>query len=182
MAIVSVRERPRGVLERCAAVVSRRRFGRTVQPLQAAWLHHGVLVAMGVLEGAVDRGWHRLDPPLRRLAVQAAATSIGCTWCTDFGYWENVQAGLDPAKVRDVPHWQDSPAYDDRERAVLEFATCATATPVVVPEDLVVRLHALFDDAEIVELAAWVALESFRSRFNAGLGLTSDGFRLDCAV
>ena len=35
-------------------------------------------------------------------------------------------------------------------------------------------------DAEFVELAAWVALENFRSRFNAGLGLRSQGFSDNC--
>ena len=34
----------------------------------------------------------------------------------------------------------------------------------------------LFTNAEFVELAAWVALENLRSRFNAGLGLHAQGF------
>jgi hypothetical protein len=33
-----------------------------------------------------------------------------------------------------------------------------------------------------VELAGWVALENFRSRFNAGLGLRSQGFSDSCAI
>jgi len=43
-------------------------------------------------------------------------------------------------------------------------------------------LRRSFSDAEIVELAAWVALENFRSRFNAGLGLRSQGFAEKCEV
>ena len=31
-----------------------------------------------------------------------------------------------------------------------------------------------------MELAAWVAMENFRSRFNAGLGLRSQGFSDHC--
>ncbi len=37
-------------------------------------------------------------------------------------------------------------------------------------------------DAEFVELAAWVALENLRSRFNAGLGLRSQGFSDTCKI
>jgi hypothetical protein len=44
------------------------------------------------------------------------------------------------------------------------------------------RLHEHFTEAEIVELAAWVAMENFRSRFNAGLGLHSQGFSDSCEV
>ena len=34
--------------------------------------------------------------------IQATAGAIGCSWCTDFGYYEGVQQGVDPRKVRDV--------------------------------------------------------------------------------
>ena len=116
------------------------------------------------------------------LAVQASAGAIGCSWCVDFGYYEGLQRGLDPAKVRDVPRWRDTDVYDDRERAVLEYAEAASATPAAVTEDLVTRLRSMFSDAEIVELASWVALENYRSRFNAGLGLHSQGFSDSCRI
>ena len=84
--------------------------------------------------------------------------------------------------MREVPRWRSSDAYDERELVVLEYAHEATATPVRISDDLVERLHRHFSDAEIVELAAWVALENFRSRINAGLGLKSQGFSDRCAV
>src|ERR1700723_163726 len=126
--------------------------------------HAGVLVGMGALETVVGATWRKLDSHLRWLAIQSTAGAIGCSWCTDFGYYEGVQQGVDPAKIREVFNWRESVVYDDRERAVLEYSEVATSTPVGVPEDLVERLHDLFTEAEIVELAAWVALENFRSR------------------
>ena len=128
---------------------------------------------MGALETAAERGWKRLDPRLRWLAIQAAAGEIGCSWCTDFGYYEGMQQGIDPRKVRDVPRFGDSDVYDETERVVLDYAVAATATPVAIADELVERLHRHLSEPEIVELAAWVALENFRSRFNAGLGLKS---------
>ena len=50
--------------------------------------------------------WKRLDPTLKALAVMAAAVSIGCSWCVDFGYWVSTSEGVDPAKLRDVPQWR----------------------------------------------------------------------------
>jgi alkylhydroperoxidase family enzyme len=146
----------------------------------AASHHAGVLMAMGAVETAAERGWKRLDPHLRWLAVQGAAGDIGCSWCTDFGYYEGMQQGVDPRKVRDVARFGDSDAYDDTERVVLAYAAAATTTPVVVSDALVERLHKHLSEPEIVELAAWVALENFRSRFNAGLGLRSQGFSDSC--
>jgi len=182
MAHVTLVERPAGLVPRFAARYSRRRFGQVVEPVMAAAHHGGVLVAMGALETAAERGWKRLDPRLRWLAVQAAGGEIGCSWCTDFGYYEGMQQGIDPRKVRDVSRFGDSDVYDDAERVVLDYAVAATATPVALPEELIERLHRHLSEPEIVELAAWVALENFRSRFNAGLGLKSQGFSDRCEV
>jgi alkylhydroperoxidase family enzyme len=182
MANVSLVEEPKGFVPRMAAMYSRRRFGRDVEPMQAAAHHPGVLVAAGLVETAAEKGWKKLDPHLMLLAVQASAGVIGCSWCTDFGYYESLQRGQDPAKVRDVPVWRDSTVYTEKERTVLEYAEAASQTPAVISDDLVERLHAHFDEGEIVELAAWVALENYRSRFNAGLGLHSQGFSDNCRV
>jgi len=139
-------------------------------------------MAMGALETIAERGWGRLDHRLRWLAIQASAMRIGCSWCTDFGYFEGMQRGVDAHKVRAVAEWRTSALFDDRERAVLEYAEAATATPVVIADELMERLHLHFSDDELVELVSWVALENLRSRFNAGLGLHSQGFAAECAI
>ena len=182
MAHVELVERPRKLIPRLAAVYGRRRFGRDVEPAQAASHHSGVLIAAGLLETAAQYRWKKLDPHLAMLAVQASAGAIGCSWCTDFGYYENLQRGQDPVKVRDVPVWRQSDVYTEPERVVLEYAETASSTPAEVSADLAARLHEHFSEEEIVELAAWVALENYRSRFNAGLGLKSQGFSDSCQV
>ena len=161
---------------------TRRRFGQMVEPTAAASHHSGVLVAMGALETVVERGWKKLDPTLRWLAIQSASTQIGCSWCVDYCYFEGMHDGIDPEKVRAASQWRECTLFDERERIVLEYAEAATESPARVPDELAARLHAQFDEAEIVELAAWVALENFRSRFNAGLGLRSQGFAERCEV
>jgi len=182
MAYVTLVERPRKAVPRLALRYARRRFGRPVEPVSAAANHSGVLVAMGALEAAADRGWKRLDRDLRLLAVQAAAAAIGCSWCMDFGYYESLRLGADARKVREVARWRDSDAYDDAERAVLAYTEAATASPAAVGPEVVEELRRHLDEAQVVELAAWVALENLRSRFNAGLGLHTQGFSDHCEV
>ena len=182
MAHVQLSDKADRLIPKIALRYSRRRFGRVVEPVAAAAHHSGVLLAMGALETAAERGWRRLDQNLRWLVIQAAAMEIGCSWCTDYGYYEGMQQGTDPDKVREVLHWRTSDVYDERERAVLEYAEAATATPATISDELMERLHRHFSETEIVELAAWVAMENFRSRFNAGLGLRSQGFSDNCEV
>ena len=182
MAHVTLIERPTGIIGRLSSAYSKRRFGRPVEPAMAAAHHNGVLVAMGAVETAAELGWRKLDKRLGWLAVQLASTRIGCSWCVDYGYYETVNGGMDPEKIRSVGDWRDSPLYDDCERAVLEYAELATATPVADTSEVIERLRRHLSEAEIVELASWVALENFRSRFNGGLGLKSQGFADACAV
>jgi alkylhydroperoxidase family enzyme len=182
MAHVPLDHQTKGLVPRLAQSYGKRRFGRVVEPAAAASHHSGVLVAMGALETVVEKGWRKLDPTLRWLAVQEAGMLIGCSWCVDYGYYEGMNQGIDPAKVRAVGRWRQSELFDERERAVLEYAEQATRTPSEVSDELAARLHFHFSDAEMVELAGWVALENFRSRFNAGLGLHSQGFAERCEI
>jgi alkylhydroperoxidase family enzyme len=181
MANVILIEDPKGI-GKLAFGYSRKKFNAVVEPVRACANHNGVLVAMGALETCVEKGWKKLDSHLRWLATESVAGQIGCSWCTDYGYYEGVQEGVDPRKIRDAFCWRESDVYDDRERAVLEYAESATATPAQVSDELVARLHEHFSDEEIVELVAWVALENFRSRINAGLGLKSEGFSDSCRI
>lgn len=182
MAHVTLVQQPKGLLQRYAWRYSQKMFGKVVEPVQAGAHHNGVLMSSGALEMVVEKRWKTLDPHLRWLALQATSMAIGCSWCVDFGYYEGVQAGVPIEKVREVGRWRDSDVYDDRERLVLEYADAVNSTPSVVTDDLAARLQRAFSEKERVELAGWVALENMRSRFNAGLGLRSEGFADKCEV
>ncbi len=183
MALVPLPARPAGLLTRYAFWYSRRRFGGiVVDPVKAGSHHPGVLSAHGAEEMVVAKGWHRLDPTLRWLAVMMVSQRIGCSWCIDYGYFDGVATGVAPEKIRAVAQWRASELFNDTERLVLEYAEASTETPVVLDDQLTERLRRAFAPDELVELAAWVALENQRSRFNAGLGLESQGFRSRCEL
>jgi len=87
-----------------------------------------------------------------------------------------MQAGADDDKVSEVPTWRESTRFSATERAALEYAEAMTITGQKVSDELFARLKAIFDDGQIVELTAAVALENFRSKFNVPLGVESQGF------
>lgn len=64
------------------------------------------------------------------------------------------------------------------ERVALEYAEAMTITGRRVSDDLFGRARAIFDEGQIVELTAAVALENFRSKFNVPLGVEAQGFCL----
>lgn len=161
--------------------VSRRVYGRVLDPLRVGLHHRGVLFSTLGIEFAASR-WKKLPKDLQALAVMASAQEIGCTWCLDFGYWESYHRGVDPEKLRQVPAWRTSEIYTSLERAVIEYSVAATHTPPTVTDEMVELLRQDLDDAQVVELTAWVALENFRSRTNASMGLVGQGFQAECEL
>jgi alkylhydroperoxidase family enzyme len=51
-----------------------------------------------------------------------------------------------------------------------------TITGQRVTDELFARLKTFYDEPQIVELTAAVALENFRSKFNVPLGVEAQGF------
>ncbi|MGW7466594.1 carboxymuconolactone decarboxylase family protein [Streptomyces xantholiticus] len=180
MARISLDPR-RSLFLRATEWYSRRTYGKVLDPVRALGHHPGVLRADLRFELAVGR-WKKLDTDLKALAVMASAASIGCSWCMDFGHWENRQRGMDARKVREVPRWRESDAYTSLERDVMEFAEAMTANPPEIDDDLAARLLAELGEAAFVELTAMVAVENLRSRMNTALGLTSQGFKDHCEI
>ena len=87
-----------------------------------------------------------------------------------------IDTGGGEAKVADVGNWRDSSAYSEQERVALEYAERMTITGQSVDDAFFARLRAHFDEAQIVELTAGIAMENFRSKFNAPLQVAAQGF------
>ena len=134
-----------GLLARLISWYSRRKLGTFAQPLAAVAHHPGVLLVGARLEMGVSRRWRRLDPTLQCLAVMAAASRIGCSWCMDFGYWEFYNRDVDPTKIGDVPRWRESEVYSELERWVLEYAEAMTDTPPTVTDEMAIVNSGLED-------------------------------------
>ena len=82
------------------------------------------------------------------------------------------------AKLEELADWRESRAFTPLERAALEYAERMTCTGHKVDDALFARVREHFDETQIVELTAAIALENFRSKFNPALGVESQGFCL----
>ncbi|MEW2082882.1 carboxymuconolactone decarboxylase family protein [Streptomyces sp. NPDC005283] len=180
MARISLTPR-RSLLFRAVEWYSKRAYGKVIDPARALAHNPRVLWSDLRFEQSLAK-WKELDSDLKALAVMASAASIGCSWCMDFGHWESRQRGMDVRKLRDVPMWRDSDVYTPLERDVMEYAEAMTANPPEVGDESAARLLSALGEAAFVELTAMVAVENLRSRMNAALGLTSQGFKDHCDI
>ena len=59
---------------------------------------------------------------------------------------------------------------------MLDLAVAMAQTPTDIPPDLRARLEHQFDEGQLVELAAAIAWEHYRARFNRVFGVQPAGF------
>ena len=72
--------------------------------------------------------------------------------------------------------FRESDLFTAAEKAALELTEAMTETPQRVTDDLFGKVQKHYGEAEIVEMAAVIALENFRSRFNRCFGVEARGF------
>ena len=79
-------------------------------------------------------------------------------------------------KLLAVPQWRESMLFSEAERLALEYAECVTINGRKVDDELFGRLRRHFNEPQVVELTAAIALENFRSKFKPSLGIEAQGF------
>ena len=71
--------------------------------------------------------------------------------------------------------WRTSNVFSEKEIAAFELAEAMSRTPVTVSESIFTELKIHFKDSEIVELAATIAMENYRARFNRAFSIEAQG-------
>ena len=72
--------------------------------------------------------------------------------------------------------FRQSDLFTPAEKLALELAEAMTVTPQQVTDQLFSSLQDHYTDGQIVEMAANIALENFRSRFNRCGAVEAHGF------
>lgn len=104
-----------------------------------------------------------LDPDLRPLIKIRASQINGCGFCIDM-HWKDARAeGLSEERLYSLAAWQESPLYDDRERAALGLCDAMTLVSAGhVPDEVWERAGAHFEEAELAQLIfAIIAINSW---------------------
>lgn len=162
-------------LVRFSAWQSRRMVGRVPDPVKVMAHHPLLLGGYGGLEVAMERS-RTVDHRLKELAALKAAAMVGCEFCLDIGSMIARGTGASERQLLELASFRESDAFSDDERLVVEYAEAMTRTPAVIDDDLFERLRARFDERQLVELTAAIALENFRARFNHAFGMGAQGF------
>ncbi|HSM37560.1 MAG TPA: hypothetical protein VK837_14245 [Longimicrobiales bacterium] len=79
-------------------------------------------------------------------------------------------------QLESLSSYDTSPAFGPAERAALRLADAMVGTPAEVPATLFAELREHFSEEQLVELAAALAWENYRARFNRVFDVGSEDY------
>lgn len=123
-------------------------------------------------EGTVDEG-------LKMLVTLIASTAAGCRYCQAHMATRATFFDSSRDKVGAVWEFEESPLFDEAERAALRLARDASIVPNAVTEEHFEQLRRHFDDGQIVELVASIALFGYLNRWNDTMATQLEPFPLE---
>jgi alkylhydroperoxidase family enzyme len=148
--------------------------GSGIEPMEIWAYQPRMLMGMGRFNQAI-RGGKTVDERVKNLVELKGAQMIGCEFCVDLGSQICRNSGLSDAELLALPKYQTSELFTDREKAALDYAVAVMRTPVEVTDELFARVRSYFDERQLVEITALLALTNL-DRFNAAFGIGSAGF------
>jgi AhpD family alkylhydroperoxidase len=164
-----------GPFARAAYWMSRRDYGQVPEPVEVTAHHPGILRGYGIFEWETSRA-HAVDSKLKDLGAIKAAAMVGCEFCLDIGSALGAKAGISAEQLAELPRYRESDSFDETEKLVLDYAVAMTSTPSDVSDELFAALRERFDERQLVELTAAIAIENYRARFNWAFGIEPQGF------
>jgi uncharacterized peroxidase-related enzyme len=160
---------------RLILAAQRRKYGRPLTP-SFAWARlPRAFAALTLLYRSLDRPGSAIDPGLRALVQVRVSQLNGCAFCVDANSAAALERNVDPEKLAALAGSADEAVFDARERAALAYADAMTETGRGVDEALFARLRREFDEDAVIELTALVAFQNLTSKFNAALGIPTQG-------
>ena len=125
------------------------------------------------LRGAVfDPETSQVPPELKGLIGHIASKTAGCRYCQSHAIYGADRAGTDRERLEQLWEFETSDLFTPTEREALRFAVAAAASPSGVTDEGFARLSEYWDDGQIVEILAVVALYGFLNRWNDSLATT----------
>jgi AhpD family alkylhydroperoxidase len=150
------------------------RAGSGLEPIEI-WAHQPkMMIGMGRFNQAVRKG-KSVDERIKNLVELKGAQMIGCEYCVDLGSQICRNSGFTDEELLALVRYQSSDLFTEREKAALDYAVAVMRTPVEVTDELFARVRSYFDDRQLVEITALLALVNL-DRFNAAFGIGSAGF------
>ncbi|MGY3914863.1 carboxymuconolactone decarboxylase family protein [Aeromonas australiensis] len=155
--------------------LQQRNYGQVLIPGKCWGRSPRLFAAVATLYGVINRKRSPIDPVLRSLVTVRVSQLNWCRFCVDINAMTLIKRAGSSEKVEALANWRESPLFDEREKAVLDYTEAMTGLDGVSDEQAA-RLKLWFDDDAMVELTGLVAFQNMSAKFNAALDIAPQGF------
>lgn len=120
--------------------------------------------AMSALEERITNSG--LEKPMVELVRLRASQINGCAYCIDAHTSDARKGGESERRLATLAVWRETPFFNDRERAALEWTEAVTrVADTHVPDEVWERMKPSFTPAELVDLTLLVNTINAWNRF-----------------
>ncbi|MCF8448325.1 MAG: carboxymuconolactone decarboxylase family protein [Taibaiella sp.] len=146
-------------------------------PNSVKTMYHRPAIAYAfiTLNKAVMENKGRVTSALKRLVGYVSSNAAGCRYCQAHTIRAAERYGAHEDQMNNIWAYQTHQAFSNAERAALDFAVASSIIPNAVDDRIAENLRAHWDEGEVVEIAAVVALFGFLNRWNDSMGTQIEG-------
>ncbi|TAF31798.1 MAG: carboxymuconolactone decarboxylase family protein [Cytophagales bacterium] len=140
-----------------------------------------IALAFVEMNKAVMENHGRVTSALKRLVGYLTSFRTGCMYCQAHTIRAAERYQASSEQLDNIWSYSTHPAFSEAERAALDFALAASAVPNEVTDQFADNLRKHWDEGEIVELLAVIALFGYLNRWNDSMGTELEAPALDSA-
>ena len=119
---------------------------------------------------AVMNNQGKVTSAFKRIIAWVSSNAAGCNYCQAHAIRAAERYGAEKEQLDNVWDYKTHKAFNEAERAALDFSVAASQVPNTVDENIQKRLHQYWDDGEIVEILGVVSLFGYLNRWNDSMG------------
>jgi len=124
------------------------------------------------LNKAVMANEGNVSSALKRLIAYVSSNATGCRYCQAHAIRAAERYGASNEQLNNVWEYKTHNAFNEAERAALDFSIAASIIPNNVNDTVQKNLHKYWNDGEIVEMLGVISLFGFLNRWNDSMGTT----------
>jgi len=131
------------------------------------------------LNMAVMANEGKVTSALKRMIAWVSSNATGCRYCQAHAIRAAERYGAEQEQLDNIWEYRTHAAFNEAERAALDFSLAASQVPNAVNSEIKKRLHEHWTEGEIVEMLGVISLFGYLNRWNDSMGTTLEGDAID---
>ena len=120
-----------------------------------------------------------VTPEFKRIIGYITSFVSGCRYCQAHTILGSQRFGANEDRLKDAWNYENSDHFTDAEKAALKYAHTAASIPNAVDDEIAAELHKHWEDDDIVEITAVIALFGYLNRWNDSMGSALEDLPID---